>query len=78
MVHPDIFDKNGNCKGRLRNIGNPSGYYIKFGKYRNKTYAFLANYDIPYIRWLLTQEEIKKENPFLWSYFNEFIYHFDM
>ena len=77
MVHPDIFDQNGECKGRLRNIGHPSEYYFPFGKYKNKTYAFVSN-DTPYLRWVLSQDRIMVDYPFLCSYFSDFIYNFDM
>ena len=55
--------------GLKKNGSQPDDFIIPFGLYRNKCYKHVCKIDTGYIKWLLDQENIKRDHPFMFNYF---------
>ena len=51
------------------NIGSSDNYRFPFGLYRNHTYKEVYENYPAYVKWILCQKNIKRDHPFMHSYF---------
>ena len=55
--------------GLPRGGSYPDEFIIPFGKYRGHTYGYVCKNHPKYVRWMLTQDDVKIKYPFMYNYF---------